>query len=211
MANLGTHGILTSRRVFIPGYGTPNTIGASRNQDYQRLPVLLALPMGVLTGQWGATKAGATVSQASPFAGVLSPALERWSYPMAAIPDVQASVRCGHEWQQMGMGAAVGQGTPAPLVIPRAGVFRFRVGLVTNPQTISIWVKQASNTAPRPKMVILEDGESGVSRQEVVAGTGTGWVEMTCSVSSTGTGRVVWVELYNRHLNYDPAYFGRQV
>lgn len=126
------------------------------------------------------------------------------------VPSLARKVVLPGETLVVGMGKATGQGSPAPLVIPCLGSFRFLVALTTSPQEIAIWAKQASNANPRPKMVVKANPEVGVGAdQVVVAGAGVGWVEMTASVVFSGAGGAVWVELHNQQILPDPAYFGR--
>jgi hypothetical protein len=207
MADRGATGRITLREERQAGYTAAASVAIERTEAYFFSPMAQALPAGI--HRW--LGRFANQAQTPVFTPHVTLFLDGTTYdPLSNLPDFVGTINTQELRLSIGMGAAVGQGSPAPLVIPRAGVFRFRVGLVSNPQTVSIWVKQASNTAPRPKMVVLANPEIGVAAdQTVVAGTGSGWVEMTASITAAVPGGAVWVELHNRRLNADPAYFGR--
>jgi hypothetical protein len=98
-------------------------------------------------------------------------------------------------------GKNTSDGTPSqPSFQMAAGpmFYRFRWAVAAGTPTISIAVKQASNTSPRPTMVIKANAAIGVSSDIVLtAGSGSGWVTLgpqSVSISSPGG---LWIELHN--------------
>lgn len=64
--------------------------------------------------------------------------------------------------------------------------------------TLSVQVKQASNTSPRPRMIIKKNTAIGISSdQEGVAGSSTTWTTISVSVTPTKSG-VLEIYLENR-------------
>ena len=117
-----------------------------------------------------------------------------------------------------GRGLAVGvvrsdsEGNPSTpsLAVPPGGFWRFKWGVLAGSQTISVDVKQASNTSPYPTVVVKANPAIGVSIDHTGTSTGgTGWVTIgPVTVSATSPG-VLWVELHNNSTAYpaELAYF----
>lgn len=211
MADKGAHGVIVLQKTFISNYSDLWPIDTVLVLGNILLPVGQAIPQGVLTGRYSSAKYGACGPFIAPFASGPTELGESDKVQLTNIPDVGGSLICGGEQLQVGMGMANGEGSPEPLVIARAGQYRFRVGLTgSSPQSISIWVKQVSNTSPRPQMIVRKNLAVGVTDDiTVTAGSSTDWIEMVASVPFTTLPGAVWVELHNKQLNSNPAYFGR--
>lgn len=89
---------------------------------------------------------------------------------------------------------------------------RFEFDWIVRPgaNRISVQVKQAVNSLPRPSLVILRNKSLGIARTETIAPMGTGYVRIApASITSTAAG-IVRCELRNNlkaQLALYPAYW----
>lgn len=98
----------------------------------------------------------------------------------------------------LGAARSDAEGSPLPpcLSLQYPGAFRFRWGVNAGLRRISVSVKQAGNTSPRPSLVVKANEACGVVAD--VSGTaaaGTGWVTIGPITVEVFTPGVLTVEL----------------
>lgn len=66
--------------------------------------------------------------------------------------------------------------------------------------TLGVYVKQAVNVSPRPRIVLRANADLGVAAAESVAASSTGWVQVSVTFTPTAAG-VVEIVLENRYMS----------
>ena len=86
-----------------------------------------------------------------------------------------------------------------PCFVIRSAVSRIRLRVPVRSgalRTLSVKARQVLPSTPRPKMVLLENADIGVSTASVTAAPGVGWVTLSTTFTPSADG-VVDVELWN--------------
>lgn len=100
---------------------------------------------------------------------------------------------------QTGVVRSDAEGTPgAPAIALKwVGFWRFKWVVETGARSLTIFAKQAINQSPRPSVILKANAAIGLAADsEVVAGAGTGWVQIDAPFVATADG-VLWVEVHN--------------
>lgn len=115
-------------------------------------------------------------------------------------------IRCDGEVLTTAAARAADQGSPSTpcLVLPVAGVFRFRAAVPAGSTTFSLLVKQTGTV--RPQLRAEANLDIGLLADVVsTAPTGADWVAVSVTVPASAAGGV-WLEIRNRESGWCPCY-----